>query len=98
MPTSQNEYGLSKCTSRGYRHSTRLIYCLVARRWMRISNTYKFEILPIGLMRWLFVAWAGKTPFHLSARVDPRKPFCAAERIVKEAPCLLRNPTRESFL
>ena len=52
----------------------------------------------MGLMRWLFVAWAGQSPFYLSTGTDARKPSCAAERIVKEATCLLRNPTRESFL
>jgi hypothetical protein len=40
-----DEYGLSKCTSGGYGHSTHLIYCLAAHRGRETRSTRKFEIL-----------------------------------------------------
>src|SRR6266699_1410261 len=92
----RHEYEPSKCTSKGHAHDSLLVNYLVAHCGKRTRGTCKFGILPNRPHAMSVRCLGGQSPFYLSTGTDTRRPSCAVERIVKEAICLLRDPTREA--
>src|SRR5712671_3146441 len=96
-PTFRHEHDPSKSAFNGRLYDSHFVNYSVAHCGKRTKDTCKFEILP-SRPHAMSVLCLGRQSFHLSTGTDTRKPSCAVERIVKEAICPLRNPTRESSL